>query len=34
MDGLLDDVVGEYSCAVVNSLGSSNTMNTTINRKL
>ena len=33
MDGLLDDVVGEYSCTVVNSLGSSNTMNTTINRK-
>ena len=33
MDGMLDDVVGEYSCTVVNSLGSSNTMNTTINRK-
>ena len=33
MDGMLDDVVGEYSCTVVNSLGSSNTTNTTIKRK-
>ena len=33
MDGVLDDVVGEYSCTVVNSLGTSNTLNTTIERK-
>ena len=33
MDGVLDDVVGEYSCTVVNSLGTSNTSNTTIERK-
>ena len=32
-DGVLDDVVGEYSCTVVNSLGTSNTRNTTVNRR-
>ena len=33
-DGVLDDVVGEYSCTVVNSLGTSSTRNTTISRRL
>ena len=30
MDGVLDDVVGEYSCTVVNTIGTSNTISTTI----
>ncbi len=34
MDGVLDDVVGEYSCTVTNTLGTSNTRNVTVERKL
>ncbi len=33
MDGVLDDVVGEYSCTVTNTLGTSNTKNVTVKRK-
>ncbi len=34
MDGVLDNVVGEYSCTVTNALGTSNTSNVTVQRKL
>ena len=30
VNGTIDDVIGEYSCTVVNSLGSSNTLTKTI----
>ncbi len=33
MDGVLDDVVGEYSCTVTNTLGTSNTRNVTVECK-
>ena len=32
MVGVLDDVMGEYSCTVVNSIGTSNTLSITIKR--
>ena len=30
VNGTIEDVIGEYSCTIVNSLGSSNTLNKTI----
>ena len=32
VDGVLEDVVAEYSCTVVNSIGTSNTFSITIKR--
>ena len=33
MDGVLENVVGEYSCTIANSIGTSDTISATIERK-